>query len=113
MWSFLFGKRKKQNKLAESFSEIPARSYVQVRMEAVGGQGAHSAGKILAEAAVIHHGYTEIIFQVLALKNAELQLDPLSDLPPIIDKFARYPLFKNQNCWLFFMNIFYSHIRKL
>lgn len=37
---------------------IPLRALVQVRMEAIGGQGAHSAGKVLAEAAVIKHGYT-------------------------------------------------------
>ncbi|MGZ3771603.1 MAG: 2-oxoacid:acceptor oxidoreductase family protein [Bdellovibrio sp.] len=34
------------------------RSMVSVRMEAIGGQGANSAGKILAEAAVIGMGYT-------------------------------------------------------
>jgi pyruvate ferredoxin oxidoreductase gamma subunit len=34
------------------------RSLVAVRMEAIGGQGANSAGKILAEAAVLGMGYT-------------------------------------------------------
>lgn len=34
------------------------RSVVSIRMEAIGGQGAHSAGKILAEAAVLGMGYT-------------------------------------------------------
>ncbi|MGZ3774951.1 MAG: 2-oxoacid:acceptor oxidoreductase family protein [Pseudobdellovibrionaceae bacterium] len=34
------------------------RSVVSIRMEAIGGQGANSAGKILAEAAVIGMGYT-------------------------------------------------------
>lgn len=34
------------------------RSSVGVRMEAIGGQGANTAGKILAEAAVLRHGYT-------------------------------------------------------
>lgn len=33
------------------------RSMVSVRMEAIGGQGAHSAGKILAEAAVLRMKY--------------------------------------------------------
>lgn len=37
---------------------IKPRSYVQIRMEAIGGQGAHSAGKILAEAAVLGCDYT-------------------------------------------------------
>lgn len=34
------------------------RPLVSIRMEAIGGQGANSAGKILAEAAVIGMGYT-------------------------------------------------------
>lgn len=38
--------------------DIPSRNMVSVRMEAVGGQGANSAGKILAEAAVLGSGYT-------------------------------------------------------
>lgn len=49
MWS-LFKKKEK--------IEIPNRSLVSVRMEAIGGQGANSAGKILAEAAVLGMGYT-------------------------------------------------------
>jgi pyruvate ferredoxin oxidoreductase gamma subunit len=36
----------------------PNRSFVSVRMEAIGGQGANSAGKILAEAAVLGMGYS-------------------------------------------------------
>lgn len=35
-----------------------ARKTVGIRMEAIGGQGAHSAGKIFAEAAVLGMGYT-------------------------------------------------------
>ena len=35
-----------------------ARKSVSVRMEAIGGQGAHSAGKIFAETAVLGMGYT-------------------------------------------------------
>lgn len=35
-----------------------ARKAVSLRMEAIGGQGAHSAGKIFAEAAVLGMGYT-------------------------------------------------------
>ena len=46
MWFF---KRKKQF--------IP-RSMVSIRMEAIGGQGANSAGKILAEAAVLKAGFS-------------------------------------------------------
>lgn len=38
--------------------DLSKRSFVSIRMEAIGGQGAHSAGKILAEAAVIGMGYT-------------------------------------------------------
>lgn len=34
------------------------REIVSIRMEAIGGQGANSAGKILAEAAVLRAGYT-------------------------------------------------------
>lgn len=37
---------------------IEQRDLVCVRMEAIGGQGANSAGKILAEAAVLGHRYT-------------------------------------------------------
>lgn len=37
---------------------MQVRSRVEVRMEAIGGQGAHSAGKILAEAAVLGMDYT-------------------------------------------------------
>jgi hypothetical protein len=43
MWLF------KKNAL----SNQPWRKAVSVRLEAIGGLGAHSAGKILAEAAVI------------------------------------------------------------
>jgi pyruvate ferredoxin oxidoreductase gamma subunit len=46
MWDF-FRKRITQHRLA-----------VEIRMEAIGGQGANSAGKILAEAAVLKLGYT-------------------------------------------------------
>ncbi len=38
--------------------EIPLRANVAIRMEAIGGQGANSAGKILAEAAVLGMGFT-------------------------------------------------------
>ncbi len=47
MW--IFGKKS---------SEVLARKSVGIRMEAIGGQGAHSAGKIFAEAAVLGMGYT-------------------------------------------------------
>lgn len=36
----------------------PYRKKVEVRFESIGGQGGHSAGKILAEAAVIECGYS-------------------------------------------------------
>jgi pyruvate ferredoxin oxidoreductase gamma subunit len=36
---------------------IPKRDFVSIRMEAIGGQGANSAGKVLAEAAVLGMGY--------------------------------------------------------
>ena len=72
MWSFIFrrkyklqsnaNKRAKKNQFDLPSNEIPhseyIRPYVQVRMEAIGGQGAHSAGKILAEASVLKHQYT-------------------------------------------------------
>jgi pyruvate ferredoxin oxidoreductase gamma subunit len=48
--SWLFGK----NDSAKS----DLKKMVSVRMEAIGGQGANSAGKILAEAAVLGMGYT-------------------------------------------------------
>ena len=38
--------------------EIKNRDRVEIRLEAIGGQGANSAGKILAEAAVLEHHYT-------------------------------------------------------
>ena len=38
--------------------EIPKRARVEIRMEAIGGQGANSAGKILAEAAILELHYT-------------------------------------------------------
>lgn len=38
--------------------DVEKREFVSVRMEAIGGQGAHSAGKILAEAAVLGHQYS-------------------------------------------------------
>lgn len=38
--------------------KIPHRESVAIRMEAIGGQGANSAGKILAEAAVLEEQYT-------------------------------------------------------
>ena len=38
--------------------KIPRREKVSVRMEAIGGQGANSAGKILAEAAVLEEKFT-------------------------------------------------------
>ena len=34
------------------------RPVVSIRLEAIGGQGANSAGKIIAEAAVLGKGYT-------------------------------------------------------
>jgi pyruvate ferredoxin oxidoreductase gamma subunit len=42
----------------ETGFDIPARANVAVRMEAIGGQGANSAGKVLAEAAVLGMGFT-------------------------------------------------------
>lgn len=47
MWFF-----KKESPLTQP------RPYTSIRLEAIGGQGANSAGKILAEAAVLGHGYT-------------------------------------------------------
>lgn len=52
MWFF---KKKKQS---SNTSLETNRDLVSVRMEAIGGQGANSAGKILAEAAVLGLGYT-------------------------------------------------------
>lgn len=37
--------------------QVPNRRFVSIRMEAIGGQGANSAGKILAETAVLAEGY--------------------------------------------------------
>lgn len=53
MW--FWGKRKQ--KLEIEPSGMP-REIVTIRLEAIGGQGANSAGKILAEAAILHRGYT-------------------------------------------------------
>lgn len=44
--------------LKRSAPLVEFRDSVSIRMEAIGGQGANSAGKILAEAAVIHAGFT-------------------------------------------------------
>lgn len=44
--------------LGRSQFDLPPRDNIAVRMEAIGGQGANSAGKILAEAAVLGMGYT-------------------------------------------------------
>lgn len=41
----------------KAVEKAPDRALVAVRMEAIGGQGANSAGKILAEAAVLGMGY--------------------------------------------------------
>ncbi|WP_415061156.1 2-oxoacid:acceptor oxidoreductase family protein [Bdellovibrio sp.] len=49
MW--IFGRKSKEE-------PIYARKTVSIRMEAIGGQGANSAGKIFAEAAVLGMGYT-------------------------------------------------------
>lgn len=49
MWNF-FRPRKRVND--------PNRNNVAIRLEAIGGQGAHSAGKILAEAAVLGMKFT-------------------------------------------------------
>lgn len=38
--------------------KIKLREKIEIRLEAIGGQGANSAGKILAETAVLAHGYT-------------------------------------------------------
>jgi pyruvate ferredoxin oxidoreductase gamma subunit len=38
--------------------KIPLREKLEIRLEAIGGQGANSAGKILAETAVLDHGFT-------------------------------------------------------
>lgn len=42
----------------KDIEKAPLRPFVAVRMEAIGGQGANSAGKILAEAAVLGMKYT-------------------------------------------------------
>lgn len=52
MWFFGFGKKDTEK------SDLPKRTLVSIRLEAIGGQGAHSAGAILAETAVIKQGYT-------------------------------------------------------
>jgi len=46
MWFFNRSNNKQKNNL-------PNRSLVSIRLEAIGGQGAHSAGAIIAEAAVM------------------------------------------------------------
>lgn len=51
MWFF---RRKKDTAKTQQTN----RALVSIRMEAIGGQGANSAGKILAEAAVLKMGYT-------------------------------------------------------
>jgi len=51
MWFFGFGRKNSQN------DSLPKRSLVSIRLEAIGGQGAHSAGAILAETAVIQQNY--------------------------------------------------------
>jgi len=51
MWFFNRSSNKQKNNL-------PNRSLVSIRLEAIGGQGAHSAGAIIAEAAVMRAGYT-------------------------------------------------------
>ncbi len=38
--------------------EIPSRDRVEIRLEAIGGQGANSAGKILAEVAILEKKFT-------------------------------------------------------
>ncbi len=38
--------------------EIQERDRIEIRLEAIGGQGAHSAGKILSEVSVIEQNYT-------------------------------------------------------
>lgn len=55
MW--FWGSKKAENKSHKSYSG-PSRGIVSIRMEAIGGQGANSAGKILAEAAVLGKGFT-------------------------------------------------------
>jgi len=42
----------------KNVTAIPTRKMVSVRLEAIGGQGANSAGKIIAEAAVLGMGFT-------------------------------------------------------
>jgi len=42
---------------SKSRDSVTRRSFVSIRMEAIGGQGANSAGKILAEAAVLGMGF--------------------------------------------------------
>ena len=49
---------KKRKSTERSALETSQRPQVGVRLEAIGGQGAHSAGKILAEAAVLGESYT-------------------------------------------------------
>lgn len=44
--------------LSETPFNIPLRENVAIRMEAIGGQGANSAGKIIAEAAVLGMDFT-------------------------------------------------------
>lgn len=51
-----------QLKLGHARPEAPPprepRDFLQIRLEAIGGQGANSAGKVLAEAGVLGHGMT-------------------------------------------------------
>lgn len=44
--------------LKKNIIEVQKRSFVGIRMEAIGGQGANSAGKIVASTAVMGMGYT-------------------------------------------------------
>lgn len=49
---------RQKNQGSKSHTSPAVRKTVSIRLEAIGGQGANSAGKILAEAAVLGMGYT-------------------------------------------------------
>lgn len=54
----LFWNKFKNIFVRQKLNKIPIRQYVQIRMHAIGGQGANSMGKILAETCAMNMGYT-------------------------------------------------------
>lgn len=102
MW--IFGKKPK--------AELPRKS-VSVRMESIGGLGAHSAGKILAEAAVLGLGYTGNHFSSFGSEKKEPLLSLLCDFQLMVKLFVQLLISKILISWSFFMNHYYRHIQNV